>query len=307
MNLSRSHLLTEQPNPASHNLDQMSTLALVDLFAREDQRVVEALAEAREQVAAAIELTAARLDKGGRLFYVGAGTSGRLGVLDASECPPTFCTPPDLIQGIIAGGPPALVRSSEGLEDDPTAGALAIAQGGVTRQDVVMGIAAGGTTPYVHGALGAAREQEAATIFLACVPPSAVAVAVDVDIRVLVGPEILAGSTRLKAGTATKMVLNTLSTAVMVRLGKVYGNRMVDMAVSNQKLHDRALKILQDLTGLDRESSRRLLEASGGSVKTALLMQAAGVSRCVAEGLLRQHQGKLRAALLSCSASLASG
>ena len=268
----RGHLLTEQINPHSLNLDQLNALELVELFNSEDQKALSAIAGAKMELAAAIEQIAAKLHQGGRLFYIGAGTSGRLGVLDAAECPPTFCTPPDLVQGIIAGGAGALLRSSEGLEDLAEDGENAIIQHQVNSLDVVVGITAGGTTPYVHGALHGARQRGALTIFIACVPAQQVAVEADVDIRLLTGPEILAGSTRLKAGTATKLALNILSTGVMVKLGKVYGNRMVDVAVTNQKLHDRALRILRDLTDLNREAAETLLERSGKWVKLALLM-----------------------------------
>jgi N-acetylmuramic acid 6-phosphate etherase len=295
----RGHLLTEQSNPNSQNLDQLNSLELVDLFNREDAEVIEAIAAAREPLSAAIDRTAEALRHGGRLFYVGAGTSGRLGVLDAAECPPTFCTPPELVQGIIAGGAGALVRSSEGLEDRAEDGAAAIAHHQIHDLDVVVGITAGGTTPYVHGALKAARQRGAATIFIACVPAEQVSAEVDIDIRLLVGAEVLAGSTRLKAGTATKLALNTLSTGVMVKLGKVYGNRMVDVAVTNRKLHDRALRMIQDLTGLSRETAAVLLEKSDRRVKLALLMHWAGVSAEEGDRLLAEHQGNLRQALQS--------
>jgi N-acetylmuramic acid 6-phosphate etherase len=300
--IERGYLLTEQANPNSHNLDQLSTLELVDLFNQEDAKAVAALGDAREALAQAIDRTAESLRHGGRLFYVGAGTSGRLGVLDAAECPPTFCTPPELVQGIIAGGAAALVRSSEELEDQPDDGAMAIAHRQVTELDVVVGITAGGTTPYVHGAIHAARQRGATTIFIACVPKEQVSIDVDVDIRILVGPEILAGSTRLKAGTVTKLALNTLSTGVMVRLGKVYGNRMVDVAVTNSKLHDRALRMLQDLTELSRSEAAFLLEKSGRRVKLALLMHWTGVDAEEGDRLLQAHQGNLRQAVLSTQA-----
>lgn len=294
---SRGHLLTEQANPASEQLDNLSTLDLVTLFNQEDQKTVAAIAAAREPLAEAIDRTATSLSHGGRLFYIGAGTSGRLGVLDAAECPPTFCTPPELVQGIIAGGESALIRSSEDKEDRAEDGAAAIAHHQITAQDVVVGITAGGTTPYVHGALAEARQRGATTIFIACVPAEQVPIEVDVDIRLVVGPEILAGSTRLKAGTVTKMALNILSTGTMVRLGKVYGNRMVDVAVTNQKLLDRALRILQDLTQLSREAASELLERSQRRVKLALLMHWAGVDAVTGDRLLREHQGHLRKAL----------
>ncbi len=295
----RGHLLTEQVNPNSHNLDQLSSLELVDIFHREDAQVLSAIAAARTQLAQAIDRTAAALRKGGRLFYVGAGTSGRLGVLDAAECPPTFCTPPELVQGIIAGGAAALVRSSEDLEDRDEDGASAIAQREITNLDVVVGITAGGTTPFVHGAIQAGRQRGATTILIACVSVEQVGIDADLDIRLLVGPEVLAGSTRLKAGTVTKMALNILSTGVMVKLGKVYGNRMVDVAITNKKLRDRALRILQDLTDLSREEANSLLEQSGRSVKLALLMYWTGLKREESDALLLQHHGNLREAILS--------
>lgn len=299
----RGHLLTEQANPNSQNLDQLTPIELVDLFNQEDARTIAAIAAARESLADAIALAASALRHGGRLFYIGAGTSGRLGVLDAAECPPTFCTPPELVQGIIAGGAGALIRSSEDLEDRPEDGAAAIAHHSITELDVVVGITAGGTTPYVHGALQAARQRGAKTVFIACVPAEQVSISVDVDIRLLVGPEILAGSTRLKAGTVTKLALNILSTGVMVQLGKVYGNRMVDVAVTNTKLHDRALRILQDLTDLSREEAGYLLEQSGRRVKLALLMHWTGLDKEAGDRLLTQHQGNLRQAVQSVSAS----
>ncbi|MFB2836981.1 N-acetylmuramic acid 6-phosphate etherase [Floridanema evergladense] len=292
----RGHLLTEQINPNSQNLDRLSCLELVDLFNQEDRQTIAAIAKARLPLAEAIATTAKALRQGGRLFYVGAGTSGRLGVLDAAECPPTFCTPPELVQGIIAGGADALVRSSEALEDRAEDGAAAIVQKEISPLDVVVGITAGGTTPFVHGALQAAKSRGATTIFMACVPQEQFSCDVDIDIRLLVGPEILAGSTRLKAGTVTKMALNILSTGVMVQLGKVYGNRMVDVAVTNSKLRDRALRIIQDLTNLNRDAAANLLENSG-NVKLALLMHWTGLDREQGEKLLIANQGNLRQAV----------
>ncbi|AKG20465.1 N-acetylmuramic acid 6-phosphate etherase [Calothrix sp. 336/3] len=292
----RGHLLTEQVNPNSANLDQLSCLELVEIFNQEDAKAVAAIAAAKMQLAEAIEITAHGLRHGGRLFYIGAGTSGRLGVLDAAECPPTFCTPPEMVQGIIAGGAGALVRSSEDLEDRSEDGETAIAERKISHLDVVVGITAGGTTPYVHGALKAAKQRGASTIFIACVPQEQVSCDVDVDIRLITGPEVLAGSTRLKAGTVTKLALNILSTGVMVQLGKVYGNRMVDVAVTNQKLRDRALRILQDLTDLNRDGANRLLERSGKWVKLALLMHWTGLDKAAASQLLTEYQGNLRQA-----------
>ena len=293
----RGHLLTEQNNPNSQNLDELSTLEMVDVFNREDQRTVDAIAHARTHLAQAINLAAASMREGGRLFYVGAGTSGRLGVLDAAECPPTFCTPPELVQGILAGGAAALLRSSEALEDDAESGAETLIDHRVTKRDVVVGITAGGTTPFVHGALKAAKQCGAATIFMACVPAEQVPVDVDVDIRLIVGPEVLAGSTRLKAGTVTKLALNILSTGVMVKLGKVYGNRMVDVAVTNTKLRDRAIRILCDLTELDRTGAGELLDKSDLQVKVALIMHLGGLEKEKATVALKAYDGNLRAAL----------
>lgn len=293
----RGHLLTEQINPRSQNLDQMTSLELVDIFNREDAHTLTAIANAREDLAQAIDIISDSLRQGGRLFYVGAGTSGRLGVLDAAECPPTFCSSPDLVQGIIAGGAGALVRSSEDLEDRLEDGVDAMALRQVTALDVVVGITAGGTTPFVHGALHAAKQRGAHTVFMACVPKDQVIIAADVDIRLLVGPEILAGSTRLKAGTVTKMALNILSTSVMVKLGKVYGNRMIDVSVTNNKLRDRALRIICDLTDLGREEAGYLLESSGKSVKLALLMHWTKLDRTECDQLLSKNHGNLREAL----------
>jgi N-acetylmuramic acid 6-phosphate etherase len=299
----RGYLLTEQINPNSQNLDELTTLELVDLFNQEDMQTIKAIANARQALAQAIDLTSESLKKGGRLFYIGAGTSGRLGVLDAAECPPTFCTPPELVQGIIAGGASALLKSSEGLEDKKEDGASVIAERNITAVDVVVGITAGGTTPYVHGALAEAKRRGATTISLSCVPLEQVEIIADVDIRLLTGPEILAGSTRLKAGTVTKMALNILSTGTMVKLGKVYGNRMIDVAVTNRKLHDRALRMIQDLTSLNREEAGILLEKSGRRVKLALLMHWSGLDSEMCDRLLNTHQGNLRAALLASSQS----
>ncbi|MEB3826487.1 N-acetylmuramic acid 6-phosphate etherase [Phormidium sp. CCY1219] len=295
----RGHLLTEQVNPKSENLDRLSSLELVDLFNHEDGKVLSAIAAARAELARAIDRTADSLRDGGRLFYIGAGTSGRLGVLDAAECPPTFCSPPEQVQGIIAGGAGALIRSSEDLEDRAEDGEDAIVRRHIVERDVVVGITAGGTTPFVIGGLQAARRRGATTISIACVPAQQVDMPADIDIRLLVGPELLAGSTRLKAGTATKLALNILSTGVMVKLGKVYGNRMVDVSVTNRKLHDRALRILSDLTGLNRQEAGFLLEKSGRSVKLALIMHWTDLDKGEAQLLLDTHDGHLRSALES--------
>jgi N-acetylmuramic acid 6-phosphate etherase len=301
----RGHLLTEQANPLSATLDQLPTEALVDLFCRNDLEPQRAVAEAAPALTAAVEAISRRLRDGGRLFYLGAGTSGRLGVLDAAECPPTFCTPPELVQGVLAGGAAALLRSSEGLEDLEEVGRSDLEERGFGPGDCLVGIAAGGTTPYVRGGLQHACAIGALAIAMACVPAEQVPMPCSIDIRLLTGPELLAGSTRLKAGTATKMALNILSTGVMVRLGKVYGNRMVDVAVTNAKLEDRALRILRDLAGVDRIRGAELLERSGGSVKLALLMEASGLEADRALALLETHGPSLRDTLAACGATLA--
>ncbi len=301
----RGHLLTEQSNQRSSRLDQLDTLALVELFADEDRRPQEAVAAVAPALAQAVDAVAERLCAGGRLFYLGAGTSGRLGVLDAAECPPTFCSDPQQVQGVLAGGSAALLRSSEGLEDNEAAGRADLEERGFCAQDCLMGIAAGGTTPYVRGGLSFAKSIGALAIAMACVPTEQAPLPCDIDIRLLTGPELLTGSTRMKAGTATKLALNTLSTAVMVRLGKVYGNRMVDVAASNRKLVDRSLRILRDLAGVERERGLTLLEEAGGSVKLALLMAAAVLSVDQAKALLQQHNQQLRPALSACGAQLA--
>ena len=291
---SRGHLLTEQINPQSQNLDRLSSLEIIDLFNQEDRRTVEAIANARIPLAKTIDAVTKAFQQGGRLFYVGAGTSGRLGVLDAAECPPTFCTSPELVQGILAGGTAALVKSSEALEDRPEDGAQAIRDRHVNELDVVLGITAGGTTPFVHGALQEAKSKGATTVGISCVDVEQVAMPADIDIRLLVGAEILAGSTRLKAGTATKMALNIISTGAMVGYGKVYGNRMIDVAVTNDKLYDRALRIIGDLTDLERSAAEKLLAKSDKNVKLALLMHWTGLERSAAEKLLAEQQGDLR-------------
>ena len=301
---SRGHLLTEQSNTRSSRLDQLDTDALVNLFVEEDRRPQQAVAAASADLARAVDGIVERLRGGGRLFYLGAGTSGRLGVLDAAECPPTFCSDPELVQGVLAGGAPALLRSSEGLEDLEEAGQADLQERGFGPDDCLVGIAAGGTTPYVRGGLGHARSLGALAIAMACVPSEQAPLPCDIDIRLLTGPELLTGSTRLKAGTATKMALNILSTGVMVRLGKVYGNRMVDVSASNSKLVDRSLRILQDLAGVDRSKGTRLLNAAEGSVKTALLMAAANLGVDQARKLLQSHDQQLRSALQACGVGL---
>ena len=301
----RGHLMTEQPNPRSTALDQLDTAELVTLFVEEDRRPQQAVADASASISAAVDRIAARLKDGGRLFYLGAGTSGRLGVLDAAECPPTFCSDPEMVQGVLAGGAPALLRSSEGLEDLEAAGREDLDQRGFNTGDCLVGIAAGGTTPYVRGGLSHARSIGALAIAMACVPSDQAPLPCDIDIRLLTGPELLTGSTRLKAGTATKMALNIISTAVMVRLGKVFGNRMVDVSASNSKLVDRSLRILRDLGGVERDDGLVLLDQAGGSVKLALLMASSGLTSSEAMELLQTHDGQLRQALASQGFKLA--
>ncbi len=263
---------TEKRNRASENIDQFSTQQIVGLINAEDALVPAAVARQSKQIAAAIDLIVARFKEAGRLFYVGAGTSGRLGVLDASECPPTFGVPPSLVQGIIAGGRRALVRSAEGAEDCPENGAAAIKKKHVRARDVVVGLAACGMTPFVHGALKQARRIGAATIFITCAPEAVEHIGAEIIINPIVGPEVVTGSTRMKAGTATKLVLNTLTTGTMIRLGKVYGNLMVDLKATNEKLRDRSVRIVMELTNLSRPGARRLLALARGKVKAAIVM-----------------------------------
>jgi N-acetylmuramic acid 6-phosphate etherase len=293
----RSHLLTEQRLPESMRLDAMSIDDAIDLMNREDQKAVQAVALIRSEITRATEIVVAALRQGGRLIYFGAGTSGRLGVLDASECPPTFRVDPNLVQGVIAGGPDAMFRAKEGAEDSPEGGAQAVDEKQVGPNDVVMGIAAGGTTPFVHGALRRAKELGAKTLFLSCVQAVPSEPPVDVVLRPLVGPEVLTGSTRLKAGTATKLILNTITTIAMVQMGKVYENLMVDLRASNIKLWDRGARIVSTLTGLDRDHAMELLRAADGHVKLAVVMHKRHVSSGEAKLLLDKAGGKLREAV----------
>jgi N-acetylmuramic acid 6-phosphate etherase len=287
--------LTERRNPRSQSIDTASPLELVDLINAEDATVPAAVAKAREPIARTIELVERAFRSGGRLVYVGAGTSGRLGVLDATECPPTYGSPPDLVVGVIAGGPPALVRSVEGAEDDEVAGAAAMDELQVGRNDVVIGIAASGTTPFVGASLRRAQALGARTVFLSCTePPATLRESCDVCITVLVGPEVVTGSTRMKAGTATKLVLNTITSGAMIRLGKVYGNLMVDLRAWNEKLVDRSRRIVMETTGLPRDEAGAVITAAGGSVKTAIVMARRHTTREEAERLLEAHDGRLR-------------
>ncbi len=293
-------LPTEQRNPASAQIDEASTLRILEILNEEDSKVPRAVNAILPRVAQAVELVVTAIGSGGRLFYVGAGSSGRLGVLDAAECPPTFGTPPGTVQGIIAGGADALLRAAERAEDRPDDGASELRRRNLSERDVVMGIAASGVTPFVLGALEYAVRVGAETVFFTCNPDAAEHVDADVKIVPEVGPEAVTGSTRLKAGTATKIVLNMITTAAMVRLGKVYGNLMVDLTPTCAKLNDRARRILMETTGISSEESRRLL-AAAGDLKTAIVMSKRAVSRETARRLLVENGGVVRLALTNSS------
>ena len=287
--------VTEQRNPRTQQIDLADPLGIVDLMHAEDEQVPAAVATQRERIAEAIGVAETVFRGGGRLFYVGAGTSGRLGILDASECPPTFGSEPEMVQGIIAGGFPAILRAQEGAEDSPAGGAAVMDEHGVNEGDVVVGIAASGTTPFVHGAIERARERAARTAIIACTPVSEKLLSqVDVAIIAIVGPEVVTGSTRLKAGTATKMVLNMITTGAMIRIGKTYGNLMVDLKATNAKLKDRSERIVVEVCNVSRDEARSLLEAAGKRVKTALVMQKLGVGREAAEQALAAAGGVIR-------------
>jgi N-acetylmuramic acid 6-phosphate etherase len=290
-------LLTEARNPATANLDQLGTLDLLRTMHTADRDVLTAVDQELPHIAQAVDAIVARLDNGGRLFHLGAGTSGRLGVLDASECPPTYNTPPELVQGLIAGGDVALRRSVERAEDDATQGERDLQAQNFSAKDALVGIAASGRTPYVLGGIDYARKLGAATIGLSCVPGSQLAQRAEIAITPAVGPEVVTGSTRMKAGTATKLVLNMLSTASLVRLGYVYGNLMVNVQPTNVKLRDRAARIIATLTDLPHDRATTLLDQAG-SVKTAIVMQRLNLSRADAEKKLAQAKGRLRTALV---------
>ncbi|MFL5480746.1 MAG: N-acetylmuramic acid 6-phosphate etherase [Gemmatimonadaceae bacterium] len=286
---------TERRNPRTASIDLASPLEIVDLINAEDRRVPEVVATQRDQIARAIDIAEATFRRGGRVFYVGAGTSGRLGVLDASEIPPTFGANPEMVQGIIAGGLPALTRAQEGAEDVVENGAREMDKHGIGEKDFVIGIAASGTTPYVRAALMRAVELRASTGIVACsAPPSELVKAVDVAILPIVGPEVVTGSTRMKAGTATKLVLNTITTGAMIRLGKTYGNLMVDLRATNNKLVDRSQRIVMEVCGVTREEATTLLDRAGKSVKLAIVMQKKNASREEAEKLLAENGGVIR-------------
>ncbi len=291
------NLPTEQVNPASEDIDAWPVTEILRLINAEDQKVPAVVAAEIPRIAEAVEVITERIRSGGRLFYIGAGTSGRLGVLDAAECPPTFQVPPELVQGIIAGGEAALARATESSEDDPASGAADLQQRGFSGRDVLVGITTSGRTPYVLGAVEAARKLGAFTVGISANPGSELSRRVDIAITPVTGPEIIAGSTRMKAGTATKLVLNMISTAVMIGLGHVYGNLMVNVRPVNSKLADRARRIVAAAGRVEAEKARRLLEEAGGDVKAAIVMARAGVTRVEALRWLEQAGGRLSEAL----------
>ena len=292
-------LVTEQADPRYGDIDQLSTLELAQRMNAADAEVPHAVRRALPAISAAIDAIVPLLASGGRLVYVGAGTSGRIAVLDAAECPPTFNTPPEQVQAIIAGGPVAVTGAVEGAEDDRPGGAQAVAERGIGKGDAVVGVAASGRTPFVLGAVEEGRRRGALTVGVSCNADTQLSAMVDYPIEVPVGPEILAGSTRLRAGTAQKLVLNMISTISMVRLGKTYGNLMVDLRVVNDKLVDRAVRIVRQITGVDREVARRTLEAADRDVKTAVLMLERGVDAPTARAMLAGAGGRLADALCS--------
>jgi N-acetylmuramic acid 6-phosphate etherase len=289
--------LTEHSNKRSKNIDRLSTAQIVGLINSEDMLVAPAVGKERGKIAEAVDMIVERFRKGGRLFYVGAGTSGRLGVLDASECPPTFGVSPKLVQGIIAGGKRSLVRAVEGAEDRPDDGAKTVINRGVCERDIIVGIAACGLTPYVRGALKQARKLKAGTIFITCAPESVKGIPAGIIINPVVGPEIITGSTRMKAGTATKLVLNILTTTAMIKMGKVYGNLMVDLTATNNKLRDRSVRIVIQMTGLSRTKAAKLLERADGKVKAAIVMHFRKINLQGALAILEKYGQSLRKAI----------
>ena len=287
--------ITEHRNPRTANIDRATPDEIVELMNAEDRSVADAVATQRDEIAAAITVVEGVFRNGGRLYYVGAGTSGRLGILDASECPPTFGVDPEMVQGIIAGGNQAVFRSQEGAEDLPENGGAAIDERGISDQDCLIGIAASGTTPFVRGALARAEAIGARTMVIACTPISPeVTRMVDVAIVAVTGPEVVTGSTRLKAGTATKMILNMITTGAMIRIGKTWGNLMVDLKATNVKLKDRSERILMETCAISRDDARTLLEAAAGSVKVAIVMHRARLSRDEAATRIQQAGGIIR-------------
>ena len=291
-------LLTEQANPASSKIDSVTTLEMMRILNEEDKKVAIAVEAALPRIAEAVDAIVARMLDGGRLFYAGAGTSGRLGVLDASECPPTFNVPSELVQGFIAGGDRALRKAVEGAEDSGELGAAELLAMGFGEKDALCGIAASGRTPYVLGAVEKARSLGALTLGISCSPNSLLSAAVQIPIEVLPGAEVVTGSTRMKAGTATKLVLNMLSTGAMIRLGYVFGNLMVNVQPTNEKLVDRATRIVMEAVGVDRESAAKLFEDAGRVVRTAIVMGRLNLSRAEAEARLARAGNRVAEALL---------
>jgi N-acetylmuramic acid 6-phosphate etherase len=294
-------LLTEQRNQASEAIDRLSTEEMLRVINREDQTVAPAVERVVPAIAEAVDAVTQTISNGGRLFYIGAGTSGRLGVLDASECPPTYGCPPDMVQGLIAGGYQALAHASEASEDIPEAGAHDLLAAGFHGRDALCGIAASGRTPYVLGAIRKANELGAVTIGISCVPDSQLSSIVKIAIAPLTGPEVITGSTRMKAGTATKLVLNMLTTGVMIRLGYTYGNLMVNVQPKNEKLVDRAVRIIMEAAGIDRAEAARLLAESGNSVRVAIVMSKLGIERSQAEQRLRENGNVVARVLAAAS------
>lgn len=295
MDLSR--LTTERRNPASAHIDSCTTLEMVTIMQQEDSKIASAIEKILPEIARAIDATSQRLENGGHLFYLGAGTSGRLGILDASECPPTYGTDPELVQGLIAGGIPAIFRAQEGAEDNPGLAVHDLKEHGFSAKDVLVGIAASGRTPYVIGGLKYARELGALTIALACSEHAEIAALADIALTPVTGPEVVTGSTRMKAGTAQKLVLNMLSTGTMIKLGKVYGNLMVDVKASNKKLEERAIRIVMEGSGCKRTEAEKALKGADGHAKLAILMVVAGVSAGEGKALLERTSGHLAAAI----------
>lgn len=289
--------LTEKRNRRSVNVDRLSTIQIVRLINEEDKLVVPAVGKESKKIAAAVDMIVERFKRDGRLFYVGAGTSGRLGVLDASECPPTFGVSPKLVQGIIAGGRRALVKAIEGAEDRIRDGIAAVNKNKISGKDVVVGIAACGLTPFVRAALKEAEKKGAGTIFVTCAPEAVKDVPAQIIINPVVGPEVITGSTRMKAGTATKLVLNTLTTAAMIKVGKVYGNLMVDLMATNNKLRDRSIRIVSEVTGLSKSNAASLLKKAKGKVKAAIVMHFRGADFQQAEKILNKCEQSLRRAI----------
>lgn len=290
-------LATEQRNPRSMEIDTAPVPAILEIMNAEDKLVAEAVGTQLEWIGQAVDIVVNAFRQGGRLFYAGAGTSGRLGILDASECPPTFGTDPNMVQGLIAGGPPAVFQAQEGAEDLEENGARALDEAGVRAADVVCGVAASRRTPYVVGAVKHARTLGCKTLFITCTPREAFNIDVDVAICPVVGPEVIMGSTRMKSGTAQKLVLNMLTTASMIRMGKVYENMMVDLQMTNAKLVERSKRTVMTVTGVDYGEASTILEAAGGHVKTALVMHLAGVDRNEAIRRLEDASGFVRPAI----------